>query len=72
MAANWELQLISSIVRGEAPGDLFESAQKEGIEFRTFGGMEAKNLWASIDAHYRRPHNFGHVPSEQTDRKSVV
>jgi replicative DNA helicase len=70
MAANWELQLISSIVRGEAPGDLFESAQKEGIEFRTFGGMEAKNLWASIDAHYRRPHNFGHVPSEQTLKES--
>tara|TARA_Y100000310_G_scaffold315809_2_gene366822 strand:- start:11978 stop:13411 length:1434 start_codon:yes stop_codon:yes gene_type:complete len=66
MAANWELQLIASIVRGESPPDLFESAQNEGITFRTFGGMEAKNLWATIDANYRRPQNFGHVPSEQS------
>lgn len=64
MAANWELQLIASIIRGEAPAELFEHAQKEGIAFRTFGGMEAKNLWATIDANYRRPQNFGHIPSE--------
>jgi len=70
MASNWELQLISSIVRGESPSDLFESAQKEGVDFRTFGGMEAKNLWATIDAHYKRPKNFGHVPSEESLRES--
>jgi len=64
--ANWELQLISAIVGAEEPGDIFETAQREGINFRIFGGMEAKNLWATIDAHYRRPQNFGHVPSEQT------
>lgn len=68
--SNWELQLIAAIVRGEVPPDLFESAQKEGISFRTFGGMEAKNLWAAIDAHYRRPHNFGHVPSEEALKES--
>ena len=65
MAANWELQLIASIVRGETPAELFELAEKEGITFRTFGGMEAKNLWSTIDANYRRPQNFGHIPSEE-------
>jgi hypothetical protein len=28
--------------------------------------MEAKSLFSTIDAHYRRPNNFGYIPSEQS------
>jgi len=64
--ANWELQLISSIIRADNPPKAWESVLKEGVHFRTLGSMEAKSLFSTIDAHYRRPNNFGHVPSEQT------
>lgn len=67
--ANWELQLITSIVRGEDPPAHFEASIKEGIQFNTFSSIEAKTLWSSIEAFYTRPHNFGYIPSEETLRE---
>ena len=66
MAANWELQLLSAIVRGEAgtPAELFERAQVLGVRHEWFGQLEAKSVWARVAAHYSRPTNFGHIPSE--------
>lgn len=64
--ANWELQCVSAIVKGveATPSDLFEAAQLRGIRFNVFGSIEARALWASLEAHYTRPGNFGHIPSE--------
>ena len=64
--ANWELQVISSVVRAEEPSKAWETLLKQGLQFRTFGNMEAKSLFSAIDAHYRRPNNFGHIPSEES------
>jgi hypothetical protein len=64
MAANWEMQLISAIVRADNPSEAYETTLEQGVLFKTFGGIEAKSLWSTIEAHYRRPRNFGHVPSE--------
>ena len=64
--ANWELQVISSVVKSDDPAQAWETVLKEGLQFRTFGNMEAKSLFSAIDAHYRRPNNFGHVPSQQS------
>lgn len=66
MAANWELQLISSIVRNTNDGSkLFGEAQSKGITSTTLGNAEARAIWSSIDLHYSRPHNYGKIPSEQ-------
>lgn len=65
MAASWELQLVSAIVRGEEPARQFEAAQKAGIRAEFFGTAEGRLLWSRIDAHYNRGDNFGHVPSEE-------
>jgi hypothetical protein len=64
--ANWELQCVSAIVKGAGgtPSDLFEAAQLRGIRFSVFGSIEARALWSSLEAHYTRPGNFGHIPSE--------
>jgi len=70
MAANWELQLIAEIVTGENPSESFEHTQREGVRFAMFGGSEARALWAEIDAYYRRPHNFGHIPSIESLQES--
>lgn len=63
--ANWELQLVTSIIRGEEPTKKFETALRQGIQFKTFGSMEAKTLWSYIETYYTRPHNFGYIPSEE-------
>jgi len=65
MPASWELQLISAIVRADSPAEAYESAQKRGIRPELFGTIEAKTIWARIDAHYTRVENFGHIPSEE-------
>lgn len=64
--SNWELQLISSIVRDADRAKAFTTAQKEGVKFKMFGTAQGRSLWASIEAHYSRPNNFGHVQSEQS------
>ena len=64
--ANWELQLISSIVRASDRGGVYNSVLKEGVAFKMFGTAQGRSLWASIEAYYSRPNNFGHIPSEQT------
>ena len=64
--ANWELQLISSVVRRDAPPKAFESCMREGIQCKTFSSLEAKTLWSHIESHYTRPHNFGYIPSEES------
>ena len=64
--ANWELQVISSVINSDDPPQAWETVLKEGLQFRTFGNMEAKSLFSAIDAHYRRPNNFGHVPSQES------
>jgi hypothetical protein len=66
MAANWELQLLSAIVRGPSSPELWEQAQKLGLSFKMFSSIEVKQVWSFVDKHYRRPHNFGHIPSIQT------
>lgn len=66
MAASWELQLISAIVRSaDAPARL-ERVQLLGIRYEYFATNEAKMLWSRIIAHFTRPDNYGFVPSEQT------
>lgn len=64
--ANWDLQLVSAIVRGQGgqPRDLFERAQQNGIRFTTFGSIEARNIWAEIDRFHARLDSFGQIPSE--------
>ena len=64
--ANWELQLISSVVRSDDPPKDFETCIKQGVQFGTLSSIEAKTLWSSIEAWYTRPHNFGHIPSEES------
>tara|TARA_Y100000114_G_scaffold157286_1_gene188901 strand:- start:7118 stop:8533 length:1416 start_codon:yes stop_codon:yes gene_type:complete len=64
--ANWELQLITSIVRGDQPPKNFETCLRQGIQFKTFSSIEAKTLWSAIESHYTRPHNFGYIPSEDS------
>jgi replicative DNA helicase len=64
--ANWELQLISSIVKAPDRSEVYSEVLKEGVCFKMFGTPQARSLWASIEAYYSRPNNFGHIPSEQT------
>lgn len=68
MAANWELQLITTIVRGEKPRELYEAAMRQGLNTACFEG-EARPIWSRIDEVYRRPGNFGVVPSEESLRQ---
>lgn len=71
--ANWEMQCVSAIVKGHEgiiPPDLFELAQKQGIRFTVFGSLEARALWSKLEAHYTRPSNFGHIPSEASIREA--
>ncbi len=69
MAANWELQLLSSIVKGPESSAKWEQAQRAGLNFKMLSSMEVKQVWSFVDKHYRRPHNFGHIPSEQSLRE---
>jgi replicative DNA helicase len=64
--ANWELQLLASIVSADDPPGAYEAAQRAGIQYPVFGGAEARALWAEVETHYRRPHNFGRIPSYQS------
>ena len=64
--ANWELQLISDVVRGDDPRAAYDEVAAAGITFAHFSGLEARTIWAHIDAWYKRPNRFGHVPSEQS------
>lgn len=64
--ANWELQLISSIVRSDDAPKQYELCLRNGIGFNTFSSIESKTLWSHIEAHYTRSHNFGFIPSEQS------
>mgnify|MGYP001487823397 CR=1 FL=1 len=64
--ANWELQLISSVIRSDESSKSFETCLRQGIQFKVFSSIEAKTLWSNIEAHYTRPHNFGHIPSEES------
>lgn len=66
MAASWELQLISAIVRGDDPPTLYELALKDGVRFEMFEGIEAKTVWARVEAYYSRTENPGFIPSEAT------
>ena len=68
MAANWELQLVTTIVRGEKPREMYEAAMRQGLNTACFEG-EARPIWARIDEVYRRPNNFGVVPSEESLRQ---
>jgi len=70
MSASWEMQLLSAIVNNSEPSALFDKAVRSGITFNVFSGIEAKNLWSTIEAHYNRPHNFGHIPSLQSLEES--
>ena len=64
--ANWELQLISSVVRNDDAPKQYETVIRNGIGFGTFSSIEAKTIWSSIEAHYTRSHNFGYIPSEES------
>lgn len=66
MAASWELQLISAVVRGDNPPKMYEEALKFGLRFEMFGGDEAKTVWARVEAYFNRPDNPGYIPSEAT------
>jgi len=64
MPANWELQLISTIVRGENRPELYLEAVKKGVTQNTFGNSEARTLWSGIHYHFNRSEVYGQVPSE--------
>lgn len=71
--ASWELQCVSAIIKGteDRPAAMFEKARERGVRFEVFGTMDGRNLWAKIETHYTRQHNFGHVPSEQEIQESM-
>ena len=68
--ANWELQLVSAVVRDEDASEAFSKAKETGIETSMFGNAEARTLWSGIEYHYNRPDRFGNVPSEQFLRET--
>lgn len=63
--ANWENQLITAIVRGgeEAP-KMFRRAGEQGVDESRLSSSAARVIWKKIEAHYGRPDNWGHIPSE--------
>ena len=63
---NWELQLITAVLRSECPPAAYEETIRLGVDSDTFGGTEARALWGEIKMHYNRPNNFGYVPSIET------
>jgi len=65
MPANWELQLIASIVRDEDRSERFTEALNKGITSKVFGNAEARAVWSGIEFHYSRPEIFGRIPSEE-------
>lgn len=71
--ASWELQCMSAIIKGTEgrPNDMFEKARERGLRFEVFGTMDGRNLWAKVESHYTRQHNFGHVPSEQEIQETM-
>jgi hypothetical protein len=71
VAANWELQLISAVVKGDEPKKLYDDAQKYGVRYETLASEEAKNIWAKIDAHVSRPENPGYIPSLDTLKELI-
>jgi replicative DNA helicase len=71
--ASWELQCMSAIIKGAEgrPSEMFDRAREQGLRFEVFGTMDGRNLWAKVESHYTRQHNFGHVPSEQDIRETM-
>lgn len=71
--ASWELQCMSAIIKGAEgrPAEMFEKARERGLRFEVFGSMDGRNLWAKVESHYSRQHNFGHVPSVQDIEESM-
>lgn len=61
--ANWELQLISSILHSDNPSETYREAVDGGIEDKLFGVAEARTLWNGITFHYKRTNDFGKIPS---------
>ena len=64
MSANWELQLISSVVRDPSPPENYLTATQAGVITKMFGNAEARALWSGIEYHFNRPEIYGHIPSE--------
>lgn len=64
MSANWELQLISAVVRDNSSPENYITATEEGITTKMFGNAEARALWSGIEYHFNRPELYGHIPSE--------
>lgn len=64
---------MSAIIRGTEgrPNEMFDQARDRGLRFEVFGTMDGRNLWAKVESHYTRQHNFGHVPSEQEIRETM-
>lgn len=64
--ANWELQLISTIVKSSDRAAAYNDVLREGVSFKMLGSTQARSLWSLMEAYYNRPNNFGRIPSEQT------
>ena len=65
MAANWELQLVSSIIRSEDRSQRFLDATNQGITSTVLGNPEAKAVWSCLTLDYNRPDVYGQIPSEE-------
>lgn len=66
MAANWELQLLVSVLKGKEPSKLFAKMVNKGITNEKFAHMEAGMLWHFMNAYHKRTNNFGKMPSIET------
>ena len=69
MSANWEMQLLSSIVRDGSPSAMYEDAQRRSVRSECFETPEGRAIWSYVHAHYNRPTNHGYIPSETTLRE---
>lgn len=64
MAANWELQLLASILTADDRAEAYRSVVAAGVGLKHFGGMDAKGVWSHIDTYYKRPRDPGRIPSQ--------
>lgn len=64
MAANWELMLLSSIIKSPEATSAYQITIEAGITSQMFVNAEARTIWSYIEYYYNRPDAFGRVPSE--------
>jgi len=67
--ANWEMQLITAVIRAADPAKAYDTAIEEGLTADCFGGHEARHLWTFINMWHDRIDNFGQIPSEEKLRE---